>query len=476
MTAAMPSVTAAAIPQATARRPLVDRPLLLTLCFALAYLVTWAGHLDNGDSAYRIAWAKAMLFQHTARIDAAGLGASYCKYSIGHSLLAMPFLAAAEAVKRVAHVHAEGPIYMLLFILNAAVFLTLAARYLRLRFDARQTGRTLLVLAFCTVWLPCSRMDSIEQLVLTFLFAGFLAVKRGRPLSGMLIASFAIVIRPDAVIAAALLALWHFWNTRGVRLLVQMLAACLPAIAINAISNWVRWGTFLEAGYAGEPFSQPFLTGLHGILFSSGRGILIYSPPLLLGICAVVRFARKGPGSADYWFFASVLISEILVYARWWDWSGDDCWANRFLNPGVMLMCIPAVEFLGGRRWPKPAACLAIAGLCVQALAVFVDPIAADYAIRNRQMPRVALYPGQPIGGTDRVDIEDLRFNPRFSPLAVNWLMLRVLAGFTPAPQTDQREIARTGTPLFDSLIASGWDPATVQCDLFWVRLAKNRK
>jgi hypothetical protein len=462
------------------KRPLVDRPFLLILCFSLAYLVTWAGHLDSGDSAYRIAWAKSMLFHHTARIDDAGLGASFCKYSIGHSILAMPFLAAAEGVKRLTHVHAEGPIYMLLFILNAAIFLTLVAKYLRLRFDARQTGRTLLLLGFCTVWLPCSRMDSIEQLVLTFLFAGFLVVKLDRPMVGMLIASCAITIRPDAAIAVGLLGAWHFWNTRNWRLFAGMAAACLPALAVNAFANWVRWGTILEAGYAGEPFSLPFLTGLYGILFSAGRSILIYSPPLILGIYGVVCFAKKGRGTPDYWFFASVLISEILFYARWWDWSGDDCWANRFLTPGVMLMCIPAVEFLGGRKWPKPAACFAIAGLAVQALAVTVDPIAADYVIRNRQLPHVALYPGQPLGGTNRVDIDDLRFNPRFSPLAVNWLMLRVLlgraSGLEPALQTNPREIARTGTPLFDSLIASGWDPRSVECDLFWVRLVKNRK
>ena len=475
MTTLSPPSAPASI-RAPQTKPLVDRPILLTLCFTLAYLVTWAGHLDSGDSSYRIAWAKSMLFHQTARIDDAGLGASFSKYAIGHSLLAMPFLAAAEAVKRLLHVHAEGAVYMLLFVFNAAIFLTLVARYLRLRFGTRQTGRTLLVLAFCTVWLPCSRMDSVEQLVLTFLFAGFLSLKLDRPILGMLIASVAITIRPDAIVAVGLLGFWHFWIARDWLLSLRMSLACLPALAINATANWVRWGSLREAGYAGEPFSQPLLTGLHGILFSSGRSIFLYSPPLLLGIYALVCFAKKGHGSKDYWFFASVLISEILLYSKWWDWSGDDCWAIRFLNPGVMLMCIPAVDLLGGLRWPKPAAAIALIGLCVQSLAVFVDPIAADYLIRNRPMPHASLYPGQPLGPTNRVDIDDLRFNPRFSPLAVNWLMLRILLGSTPKLQSDPREIARTGTPLFDSLIASGWDPTTVESDLFWVRLVKDHK
>ncbi len=461
--------------------PLIDRPILLTFCFALAYLVTWSGHLDSGDSSFRIAWAKSMLFHHTARIDDAGLvvngvRAVFCKYSIGHSLLAMPFLAVAEAFRRLTPFHAEGPIYMLLFVLNAAVFLALVAKYLRLRFGPRQTWRTLFVLGFCTVWLPCSRMDSIEQLVLTFLFAGFLTVKLNRPTLGMLIASCAIVIRPDAIVAVVVLGLWHFWIHRNLRTSARMAAACLPALAVNALCNWIRWGTLLEAGYAGEPFSEPFLSGLYGILFSAGRSIILYSPPLLLGVAALVCFAKKGNGSKDYGFFAAVLIAQILFYSQWWDWSGDDCWAIRFLTPGVMLMCIPTVEFLGSRRWSTPVALVAFAGLSVQAFAVLVDPIAADYLIRNRQLPRVALYPGQPPGSANRLDIEDLRFNPRYSPLAVNFLMLRLLLGSAPALQTDPREIARTGTPLFDSLVASGWNPQSVESDLFWVRLAKKAR
>jgi hypothetical protein len=459
-----------------------DSPARIGALFAAAYLVLWAGHMDNGDSSFRIAWARSMLLHHSARIDDAGLGAMYAKYSIGHSLLAIPFLALSELIKSTVHTHAEGPIYMLLFVLNAAVFLALVSKYLRLNFGPLETRRALLVLGFCTVWLQCSRMDSIEQLVLTFLFAGFLAVKLGRPIAGMLIASCAITIRPDSAIPVALLALWTCMPSRlraatvrePVCLVIKMALACLPALLVNATANWIRWGTFAEAGYAGEPFSEPFLDGLYGLLFSAGKSIFLYSPPLLLGIIALVRYARGGPGSRDYWFFAMVLVSETLLYSRWWDWSGEDCWAVRFLNPGVMLMSIPCVELLKGWRFPRWPALIAIAGLSVQMLAVLVDPLASNYVIRNFTLQRVALFTGKPTENMNRIDIDDLRFNPRYSPLAVNWLMLRILTGHPPLLQKDQKEIERTGTPLYDALMASGWDPRTVECDLFWVRLLTN--
>jgi hypothetical protein len=439
----------------TTRKSLVDRPVALMTCFVAAYLLTWAGHLDSGDSSFRIAWAKSMLFQHTARIDSAGLGMSYCKYSIGHSVLAMPFLLASEAVKRISGLHAEGPIYMLLFVLNAALFLTLAAKYLRLRFGVVETRRTLLILGFCTVWLPCSRMDNIEPFVLTFLFAGFLAAKLGRPVLGMAIASCAITVRPDSAIPVGLLALWQLYPLRGswrerpaAQMACKLALVSIPALAVNAAANWIRWGTLLEAGYSGESFTAPFLSGFPGILLSPGKSIFLYSPPLLLGLAALVRYARSGRGSRDYWFFASVLISELLLYSRWWDWSGDDDWGVRFLNPGVMLMCIPAAEFLSGRRWPKPAAVLALAGLAVQSLAVLVDPMAADYLIRHYAIPRTAIYQGDPKGILNRVDIEDIRFNPRYAPLAVNWLLVRLLVHLPPQVETNPVERERTGTPL----------------------------
>ena len=453
------------------RRAWVHRPATVFFAFTAAYLVTWAGHMNSGDSAFRIAWAKAMLFQHTARIDSFGLGASYCKYAIGHSILAMPFLLAADLVRNVAGIRAEGPIYMLLFVLNAAAFMALLAMYLRERFDEATTRRALILIGFCTVWLPCSRIDSIEQLTLTFLFAGFLLVRRGAVVPGMLVASISITIRPDSAIAVAILALWYWWPRRRARLAILLGLTLVPALLVNAAANWARWGTVFEAGYSGEPFSEPLLFGLYGLLFSAGKSILIYSPPLLLGILAAARKKHR-----DYFFFGAVLLSEIALYSCWWDWSGDDCWAVRFLNPGVMLMCIPAAEMLRGIRWSRFASSVAIAGFAVQMLATIVDPFAADYAVRNYAMNRVALYPGQPTGGTNRVDMEDVRFNPRYSPLSTDWLMLRALVHRLPAREQNPREIARTGTPLYDALLAGGWDPNTVRCDLFWVALVRDRR
>ncbi len=250
------------------KRAWVHRPAIVFAVFTIAYLITWAGHLDSGDSSYRIAWAKAMLFQHSARIDSYGLGAIYCKYAIGHSILAMPFLYAAEMLYRVAHIRAEGPVYMLLFVLNAAAFMALVASYLRERFDEATTRRTLILLGFCTVWLPCSRMDSIEQLTLTFLFAGFLLLKRGHVIPGMLVASISITIRPDSLLPVAILAVWYWWPRRSLRTAVLLSLCLMPAVLVNA------GPTMLD----GEPSSKRAMRVNHSVNRSCS-GFTAFSSP-----------------------------------------------------------------------------------------------------------------------------------------------------------------------------------------------------
>jgi hypothetical protein len=57
--------------------------------FGIIYWLTWAGHFTSGDGAQKVAWAKAMLFSHTASISTTG-DIQFSKYSVGHSLIAMP--------------------------------------------------------------------------------------------------------------------------------------------------------------------------------------------------------------------------------------------------------------------------------------------------------------------------------------------------------------------------------------------------
>src|SRR5690606_29850330 len=104
--------------------------------------------------------------------------------------------------------------------------------------------------------------------------------------------------------------------------------------------NWLKFGSFAspylgEGGpktilpYSGMPgFSYPLFFGLLSIFFSFGKGLAFFCPGLLgvfsrdLFRSPLARFLVPG-----FFYLAGLL----LVYGRWWAWSGDLFWGPRYL-------------------------------------------------------------------------------------------------------------------------------------------------
>ncbi|HYI15114.1 MAG TPA: hypothetical protein VEX37_06965, partial [Thermomicrobiales bacterium] len=91
-----------------------------------------------------------------------------------------------------------------------------------------------------------------------------------------------------ALIAPGLWLLWLAWGW-GRHRWRDGLLACVAwgapvALWLAGIGayNWVRFENVLETGYGDEAseFTEPFLTGLTGLLISPGKGLLWYSPAL----------------------------------------------------------------------------------------------------------------------------------------------------------------------------------------------------
>jgi hypothetical protein len=147
------------------------------------------------------------------------------------------------------------------------------------------------------------------------------------------------------------------------------------------------------------------------------------------------------------------------VYSKWWDWSSDDAWGIRFMLPAIVLMCIPAVEVMDRRLL---VAAVAIAGVSVQMLAVLVGGLDYLMLVRAQRPERQALF----VSGQNAVDFEDIRFNPRYSQIAGNWILLRHLLHAPPRPSAP--ELAeKNGTPLYDTLSPSAWAEAA-HWDFIW--------
>ena len=430
---------------------------------ALAYGLTWAGHYTSGDGATKVAWAEAMVFRHSADIDP-GPAVAYSQYGIGHSLLAIPSVAAARVVERATGLRTQAVLYTLLFVANGALFLALVFSYLRGAYSVRRSWAMVLLLGFATIWWPYTKLDFSEPLVLTAAFAAFILLRRGRPVAAGLASALALTIRADALLLVVWLLAWRWWHRRDGREVAWMGVGLVPGAVVWALANLARSGSLWTApGYEGQGFTTPLLVGLFGILLSAGKSVFLYSPPLLLGIAGWRRFRRSAGGRQDAVFFLGAFVLQALLYACWWDWSGDDAWGVRFLIPAVMLLTIPAVELLDRR--PALAAVAAL-GVGVQLLGVLVSPL--DYVLLVHAQP--ALRNSVLVAATPaRIDFDDLRFNPRYSQLAGHVVLLRVLAGVPPARSTGPAD-ARRGTALYDALPAATWRAAT-SWDFAWARI-----
>lgn len=427
--------------------------------FAIVYLCTWAGHYTTGDGGQKIAWAKAMFLPKDAVAGEPLEHGVYSKYGIGHSLIAAPPLIAAYYIRKATGIHAEAALYTLIFVVNGALFLALLAFYLAYFYTSRLVWATVLMVGLGTIWWPYTKLDFSEPLVLTTAFLGFVLMRFGRPVLGLLIAGFTLTLRLDSIVIVIPLILWYLFQNRTVRAAVLAGLSLAPAIVLVMVANYIRYHSLFDRGYSGEGFTNPLLVGLYGNLFSAGKSVFLFSPPLLLGLAGWRKFMRAPETRLDAWLFLAIFVGQLALFAKWWDWSSDDAWGVRFVIPGVMLMCIPIITLLDRRAI---AGVVFAAGVLVQLLVVPVGGLDYLLLVRHQNFERQALY----VGGRERIDFEDIRFDPRYSQLMGNWILLRELLRLAPAPGPD-RDATQIGTSLYNAISPGAWAKAA-RWDFIW--------
>lgn len=147
-----------------------------------------------------------------------------------------------------------------------------------------------------------------------------------------------------------------------------------PSLTLFGWYNYARFGSVFEQ-WPGGPNQLSVSTlpvGLYGQLFSPGKSVFLYCPPLifaLLGLPVLWRRERLAAGAA-----AAVLGYHLLLYSAWTDWPGGWCWGPRFLLAAlpVAWLAVPScLECLRHRHALTAAATvIALLGFAVQVLAV----------------------------------------------------------------------------------------------------------
>jgi hypothetical protein len=148
------------------------------------------------------------------------------------------------------------------------------------------------------------------------------------------------------------------FNREKIHLLVKHgLAYGLPVLSVLlllGLYNCVRFGSPLDTGYhfdSGEGFTKPLLDGIYGLTIGPYRGLLWYSPILLLALPGWLMLRRKNVSLA--WLILALTLLQIVSFAAWWSWDGGIVWGPRFLLTVTHLIafCIaPLIEVAWHKR------------------------------------------------------------------------------------------------------------------------------
>ena len=153
-------------------------------------------------------------------------------------------------------------------------------------------------------------------------------------------------------------------------------AGALVGMALFLGYNAWRFGNPLHSGKAdnlreGHTFWGNPVEGLLSLLVSPGKGVLWFSPPVVLTLAGLRGLWRRAPG---VWAAAVVGTGVVLaVVSPLSFFAGDWCWGPRYLVVTLPLWSAawPFARGLAARRWPRRL--LLAAGLAVQLLAVSLD-------------------------------------------------------------------------------------------------------
>ncbi len=194
---------------------------------------------------------------------------------------------------------------------------------------------------------------------------------------GWLLAVLGAANSPATLPGLGLVALGWSWRTRDVRHLLPVAVAAALVLG----ESWLRRGDPFVSGYGGiagaetvmpysgtPGFSYPFLFGVVSILFSFGKGLLVFAPGLLL-----IPTQTSDPTQASrrhvLVMWSVLLTGLVIVYAKWWSWYGGVFWGPRFF----LFASIPASLVLASWSVSKPRAIgLELAGLACLGWSVWV--------------------------------------------------------------------------------------------------------
>ncbi|MGZ4789712.1 MAG: hypothetical protein ACXVZX_14435, partial [Terriglobales bacterium] len=410
---------------------------LLFLFVNFLYLLTSTGRVHTIDEISSVIQAESLtLHANTAVPQAVGSKVYYGKigrdglphsaYPPGHSLAAVPWYALGHFV--IAKLPGVSPeindiVVSLTCTWSSATFAALAVTFVFLLANSlgvseRDSLITALVVAAATPLFVYSGWFFSEPLTTACWLAAAYALfgtagnepisVRHALIAGLLL-GFTLFIRATNVLAPFVFTAGMIARDRR-RAVKPVVALCAVVGAFGVmflLRNLQLYGNILDFGYpkyaeAGREtasFDIPWHVGLFAFLFSPGKSILLFCPPVVLAIASLPRLWKRNRGLAIVCAFLPLVY--LLLFAHYSSFEGSYSYGPRYMVPSLVLLCVALAAWFTHRpRWfGKALAALFIAGLLVQLIGLSTN-VMEDMVNNHYYDPRYFYQMGySPISG-----------------------------------------------------------------------------
>ena len=330
----------------------------MTFVFFLGfYLFTAKGILTVADSQVNFQTTRALVETRSLAIDCriknefiqtAPDGRCYSKYDLGLVISSVPFYILARLFFGPDPADPNTLSMVKLFVSTFNQFVTAATCAIlyvfayRLCGSKRQSLSLVLLFGISTIAWPYASLFLSQPLVALLLLAAVLCLanlegESIKPIIGAGLAlGWACLTRLDTVPLAFVVGIYAFCQLRGQEIsrrkklfrMAILIAPVILAASVYFLHNYVRSRVLFQIGYPGEGWDTPFGLGLYGLLFSPGKGIVYYSPLVILGVLGLRKLWERG-WKAEAILIISLSVTQLIIYSAWWAWEGGWTWGPR---------------------------------------------------------------------------------------------------------------------------------------------------
>lgn len=214
-----------------------------------------------------------------------------------------------------------------------------------------------------------------------------------------LVLGLATVVRPTNVLAIGVFALALFARDgkTALRAAFVMCVTSAIGVAILLAHNALLFGSPFAFGYPAAAeggkqlnrFDTPILTGLYGFLFSPGKSVFIFAPPVILALAGLGGLWRRERGLAALAILFPLV--ELLFFAKYSQWEGGYCVGPRYLVPALVILCFALGPALADVQ-PRFQARLRVVAVLLLVLGASVQAVSLATSFMEDQVPRGRYY------------------------------------------------------------------------------------